>query len=186
MHRGHFVQVEVVGDNLRADAPRQLDKFVIHVPGLRNVFLQNPHIHLWHLLNLLQYLEPAPSALTLQRIRRIGDHLQLVQHELRHSENTFEELRIAYIGDAAVDQNAGVQKLHGFRGSRVLAEEPVQSINMQFPAPARAKDESEIAKSEQCSKFEEGLGGFGLIRVGEDQGHEQSGEYAKDGAKRPA
>ena len=91
---------------------------------------------LFRLKSLVTYLEPAPSALALQRIRRIGNHLQLVQHELRHSENTFEELRIAYIGDAAVDQYAGVQKLHGFRGSRVLAQEPVQRINMQFPAPA--------------------------------------------------
>ncbi len=133
MHRGHFVQVEVIGDNFRADAPRQLDQFVIHVPGLRNVFLQNPHIHLWHLLNLLQYLEPAPSALTLQRIRRIGDHLQLVQHELRHSENTFEELRIAYIGDAAVDQTLVSRSFTDSAGAEFLPKNPSKALTCNSP-----------------------------------------------------
>jgi hypothetical protein len=50
--------------------------------------------------------------------------------------------------------------------------------------PARAKDESEISECEECGKFEEGLGGFGLIRAGDAQGHEQGGEYSEDRAKR--
>src|SRR6266550_4066240 len=51
--------------------------------------------------------------------------------------------------------------------------------------PVRAKDDSEISECEECGKFEEGLGGFGLIRAGDDQGHKQGGEYSEDRAKRP-
>src|SRR5882762_3078775 len=186
LHCGHLVQVEVVGNNFCADAPRQLHQFVVHVPSLPKIILQNPHLYLWHFLNPLQHFEPAPSALPLQRVRRIGDHLKFVQHELRHSENAFQELRIAYIDDPAVDQYAGVQKLYGFCGNGLLAKEPVEGLNMQFPAPARANGKSEIAKREQCGKLKEGLGGFGFIRAGNHQGHEQSGKYTEDRAKRPA
>src|SRR6266403_1144281 len=152
LHRGHFVQIEIVGYNFRTATPRQLHQFVIHVPSVREILLQNSHFHLRYFLNPLQYLQPAPPALPFQRFRRIRNHLQLVQHELRHSKYSFQKLCFTNIRDAAVDQYAGVQKLHGFGGSGLLSEEPVQSINMHFPAPPRAKYEPEIAKSEQCRK----------------------------------
>src|SRR5882762_10473381 len=39
LYCGHLVQVEVVGNNFCADAPRQLHQFVIHVPSLPKIIL---------------------------------------------------------------------------------------------------------------------------------------------------
>src|SRR6266478_6122313 len=186
LHRRDFVQVEVIGNDLCSRAPRQLHQFVIHIPGLRKIFLQNPHFHLGHFLNLLQPFESAPSALPLQRVRRIGHHLQFVQHKLRHAENSFHELRVAYIRDAPVDQYAGVQKLHAFRRCRFLLEQIIQRVHIQLLAPSCPQHQSEVTESKQRGKLEERLAGFRLIRAGDQQSHEQGGKDAQHRAKRRA
>ena len=55
LHRGHFVQIKVVGNYFCARTPRQFHEFVVHVPGLRRILFQNPHFHLRHFLNSLQH-----------------------------------------------------------------------------------------------------------------------------------
>ena len=64
-----------------------------------------------HLLDLLQDVEAAPAAVALERVGRVGDELQLLEHELRDDERAVDEARFADVGDAAVDDHAGVENL---------------------------------------------------------------------------
>ena len=49
------------------------------------------HVEVGHLLDVLQDVEAAAAAIALHRIGRVGDELQLVQHELRNHERAVEE-----------------------------------------------------------------------------------------------
>ena len=64
-----------------------------------------------HLLDLLQDVEAAAAAVALQRVGRVGDELQFLQHELRDDQRAVEEAGLADVGDAAVDDDAGVEDL---------------------------------------------------------------------------
>ena len=62
-----------------------------------------------HLLDLLQDVEAAAAAVALQRVGGVGDELQLLEHELRDDQRAVEEAGLADVGDAAVDDDAGVE-----------------------------------------------------------------------------
>jgi hypothetical protein len=67
-----------------------------------------------HLLDALQNVQPAPAAVALHGIGRIGHQLQFAQHELRNHQHAVEEAGLGDIGDAAVDDHAGVENLELF------------------------------------------------------------------------
>ena len=62
-----------------------------------------------HLLDAVQDVEAAPAAVALQRIGRVGDELQFLQHELRHDQRAVQEPGLDDVGDAAVDDDARVE-----------------------------------------------------------------------------
>ena len=57
------------------------------------------HLDAGHLLDLLQDVEAAAAAIALQRVGRVGDELQLLQHELRDDERAVDEAGLADVGD---------------------------------------------------------------------------------------
>jgi hypothetical protein len=61
-----------------------------------------------HFLDALQDFQAASAALAFQRIGGIGNKLELVQNELRDDYGSVEKLGVGDIGDAAVDDHAGV------------------------------------------------------------------------------
>src|SRR5207244_8570088 len=75
---------------------------------------------LGHFLNLLENVEPPAAAIALQRVGRIGDELQLLQHELRNHQRAVDEPGLAHVGDPAVDDHARVQNLVSDRKSTRL------------------------------------------------------------------
>ena len=63
---------------------RQLDQLQVDFLDLREVDVGDHHFDAGHLLDALQDVEAAAAAVALERIGRIGDELQFLQHELRH------------------------------------------------------------------------------------------------------
>src|SRR5215475_6452795 len=113
---GHFVQIELVSDDFRACFSREL-----HQPAVYIVFqvvgrLQNSHFDMRHLLDTLEHFQPAASALAAKRIGGIGDLLQFVQYKLWHLQRAVEKLCLANVGNAPVNQHAGVEQLCLLRG----------------------------------------------------------------------
>ena len=60
------------------------------------------------LLELVQNVESAPTATAAHRVGRVGDMLQLAQHEARHQQRPGQEAGLADVGDTAVDDAAGI------------------------------------------------------------------------------
>ncbi len=90
---------------------RELDQLEIDFADVRKIDVGNHHLDAGHLLNLLQDVEAAAAAVALERVGRVGDELQLLQHELRDDERAVDEAGLADVGDAAVDDDAGVENL---------------------------------------------------------------------------
>src|SRR6185437_13291635 len=67
----NFVQVEVVRDDLPLQRPRKLDQLQIHFFDVGEIGVRDRDLHAGHLLNLLQDVEAAPSAIALHRVRRV-------------------------------------------------------------------------------------------------------------------
>src|ERR1700739_2319537 len=171
----------MVGDNLRPGAWGQLDQLLIHGRGAGNFCLEEACIQPSHLLQALEHLQAAAAALALKRVRGIGDVLKFVKNEARDSERAVEEMSFANIGDAAVDQSAGVQKLQCLRARSGNFHRAWQGNMAQIAPFERANHHAEIAESEQRSKFEEGLGRFRLSGAGNHEGHEEGSEQTEDG-----
>ena len=104
-----LVQVEVVGDDLALQRARQLDELEIHFLHVWEIRVRDDDIEAGHLLDALQDVETAAAAVAAQRIGRIGDLLQLLEHELRNDERAVDESGLADVRDAAVDDDAGVE-----------------------------------------------------------------------------
>ena len=90
---------------------RQLDQLQVDLADLREVGLHDLHLHVGHLLDLLQDVQAAAAAVALQRVGGVGHLLQLAQHELRHHQRAVQEAGLADVGDAAVDDHGGVEDL---------------------------------------------------------------------------
>ena len=133
-----------------------------------------------HLLDLLKDVEPAAAAVALQRVGGVGDELQLLEHELRDHERAVEEAGLADVGDAAVDDHAGVEDAIALLRAGV-AEEADQPLRLEpLPLPG-AHHDAEIREDEQDEAVQEDdamIGGVGP----EERGADGLGEPEADGA----
>src|SRR5262245_8268193 len=74
-------------------------------------------------LHALEHVEAALAPVALEGIGRVGDLLELPQHELRDDQGALEEARLAEIHDAPVDDDGRVEDLEGLAPSCRLREE---------------------------------------------------------------
>src|SRR5207237_9023161 len=107
----HLVQVEIVGDDFALQRTRQLDELQIDFTNLWKIQVGNDYFDARHLLNLLEDVEASAATIALQRVGRIGDELQLLEHKLRNHQRAVDEPGLADIRDAAVDADARVEHL---------------------------------------------------------------------------
>src|SRR5262249_45863534 len=108
---GNLVEIEIVRDDLALQRARKLDQLEIHFADVRKIHVRDADFDTRHLLDALQDVEAAAAAVPLQRVGRIGDELQFLEHELRDDERAVDEAGFTYVGDAAVDDYAGVENL---------------------------------------------------------------------------
>src|SRR5215470_10302486 len=172
---GDLVQVEVVRDDLALQRARQLDELEIHLAHVREVEVGNQHVHARHLLDLLQDVEPAAAAVALERVRRVGDELQLLQHELRNHERAVEEAGFADVGNAAVDDDAGNENLVAVLGA-VGAEQCHQAGGLEPLTVLAADHEAEVRQHDQneaVEKLDPAIAGIGPKQPGRDRPRNQ-------------
>src|ERR1700688_513499 len=106
---GNFVQVEIVGHDLAVVNFGELDQLHVHFRDIGEVILENLNVKLGHLLDALQNVQAAASAIALERIGRVRHQLQFAEYELGDYQRTIQETRLNNVGDATVDNNASIQ-----------------------------------------------------------------------------
>ena len=111
-----------------------------------------------HFLQALQNVEAAASAVALQRVGGIGDQLQFAQHELRGHDNAVEEPGLGNVGDAAVDNDAGVEDLVTLLALLLAAKDATQSRQVEQVALVGAHDQAHIGHQQHHQDLQEALG----------------------------
>ena len=157
-----LVQVEVVRHDASEQGTRQLDQLHVDFLDLREVEIRDHDIDAGHLLDAVQDVEAAAAAVALERIGRIGDVLQLLEHELRDDERAVDEPGLDDVGNAAVDDDAGVENPVALLRTRVT-EQRRDSCRLE-PLPfAGTHDNAEIGedkKNEAVQKDDTAVAGI--------------------------
>ncbi len=180
---GDLVEVEVVGDDLAAHAPRQLDELQVHLADLREVGLHDLHRHVGHLLDLLQDVEAAAAAVALQRVRRVGHLLQLAEDELRRHQRAVQEPGLADVGDAPVDDHRGVEDLVVVQ-PRGVAEGGDHPRGLEPLALGGPDHEAHVAEEHHEQRVDEVLPRHG--QAGQGAPDQPRGEQPEDAADQRA
>jgi hypothetical protein len=150
----HLVQVEIVGDDLSLQRPRQLDQLQIDLAHVGEIDIGDHHVDARHLLDLLEDVESAPAAVALERITRIGYELQLLEYELRDDQRAVHEAGLADVGDAAVDDDAGIEDpVSALRAAG--PEEADEARGVEPFAATAANHHAEVRQCEQDEAVEE-------------------------------
>src|SRR5205823_2400916 len=109
---GDLVQVVVVGHHAGVQGLGQDDQALVHLVDfaqLGQVAVVKDHLHLAVVLHPLQDVQAAPPAVPLQLVRAVGDALEFLEHELGDDQLRVDNPRITNIGNAAVNNYAGIQ-----------------------------------------------------------------------------
>ena len=148
-------------------------------------------VHPRHLLDLLQDVEAATAAIALHRIGRIGDELQLLEHELRDHERSVHETGFTDVRDAAVDDDARVEDLVSLaRPGRpeqvheVLRLEPLALTRTDHDSKVRQRQQDDAVKEDDASVTQVGpveRGADGLGREQTDGSAQQGADHMRDG-----
>jgi hypothetical protein len=135
-------------------------------------------------LETLEDFKAAAATLALEKIGRIGDELKFVEDKSGNTERAIEEMGFADVRDAAVDEDAGVEKFQGRQIAGGWNRDSMWQGHLTKDMPlARAHDQAEIAESKECGEFEKGLGGFRLGGVRNDHGNKEGSEQTEDGTE---
>ena len=96
-------------------------------------------------LHALEHIEPAASSLAFGAVLGVGDHLQLAQDELGDDERAFEKSCLSHVGDAAVDDGAGVQYLDvALGGTAFCVEEIAERVEVEQVSLAGSDDQADV------------------------------------------
>ena len=110
---GEPVEVEVGGEDGDAAVLGDLQQLGVDVGHAGHVHLGGGHGHVG--AQVVDHLQPAAATCPLQRVARIGDLLQLLEHELGHDQLPLDEPGAGDVGDPPVDDRAGVDQHLGGR-----------------------------------------------------------------------
>src|SRR5882724_5833704 len=185
-----LVEVEVVGEDLGAFVEfGQFDQLEVNLADGGEIVFHDLHGDGGGLLDTLQDVEPAAPAVALERVTRVGDQLQLAQHELRDDEHAVEEAGVGDVGDAAVDDDAGVEDLVHLLALLLAAEDAAERGQVEQVTFVSADDQADVGHQHHDQQLEKTLGAAGdqavLNDVAEEEGAQDSEDAADNGADEP-
>ena len=140
----HLVQVEVVGDDLALVDLGQFYQFQVDFADGGKIVFHNLNLQVGDFLQALQDVEAAPPAIALQGVSGVGDELQFAQHELRGDDNAVEEAGLGNVGNAPVNDDAGVENLVAFLALLLATKDPAERRQIQQISLVGPNDEAHV------------------------------------------
>ena len=101
----------------------QFDQFHVDFADLRKVIFDDADLQIGVFLNLLEDVEAAAAAVAFHGVGRVGDELEFSKDELWDDEYAVEESGLDDIGDAAVDDDGGIEDLELLLGGNLAAKD---------------------------------------------------------------
>jgi hypothetical protein len=175
----YLIQIEIVGDHFAIEDLGQLNQLHVHFAHVRKILFYNLHVEMRHFLHPLQNVQPAAAAVALHGIGRIGHQLQLAQHELRNHQHAIEKAGLGDIGDAPIDDHAGIEDLERLLRSVLHAEDAAEGRQIEHVALGCAHHQPDIAHEQQHAHLHKRLG----VGFGEHERYEERSEDAQHRAE---
>src|SRR5439155_12180813 len=113
-------------DNFTLVQLGQFDQLQVDFPNGRKIVFYNLYLQSSNFLKSLQNVETTPATIALKRIGRIGHQLQLAEHELRNYDHTVKKAGLGNVGNAAIDDHAGVKNFVALLRLLFAAEDTAQ------------------------------------------------------------
>ena len=120
----------------------------------------------------------------LMRVGGIGHELQFAQDELRDEQDAVEEMSLANIGDAAVDDHAGVQHFGHSPGAAFAAEQAAQRLQVQHVSLIGPDHQADVGHHQEQPDVQKGPRTLRDRRPRQDQPHQVRAENAENRADR--
>ena len=107
---GDLAEVVVVGEELGVEVARQADELGVHFLFLGKIAVVDADFDAGVALDAVEHFEAAAAAGALDGVVGIGDLLEFLEHKARHDDQAFEEIGFNQIGDAPVNDDAGIEQ----------------------------------------------------------------------------
>src|SRR5271156_6497166 len=178
-----FVQIEIVGQNLAVINLGEFDQLHIDFADAGKVVFHNLNLHRSRFLQALQNVEAASSAIAFKRVGGIGYELQFAEHKLRNDNESIEESGLGDVGDAAVDNHAGVEDLVTLRARFFAAEDSAEGGEVEQISLVRADRQSYVGHDQHDHDLQEALERAGGDAIANDEGEEIGADDAQHAAE---
>src|SRR5690606_40263288 len=110
-----LIEVIIVGNHLAAHALGQLDQAAVYLQALVLIVIDDMDGDVELLLNAVKNIQTPAAAVALEGVGRIGNMAQLFQDKTGDDNLAVQEAGITDIGNAAVNDDAGIQNLNQAR-----------------------------------------------------------------------
>src|SRR3984893_4141328 len=164
-----FIEVEVVGDDLAFIQLGQFDELHIDFADAGEVIFHDLDLDRSRFLETLQDVEAAAAAIAFERVGGIGHQLQFAEHELRDHNKNVEETGLGDVGDAAVNNDAGIEDLVTLFTRPFAAEDSAERRQIEQIAFVGADRQSHVSHDQHDHDLQETLDRAGRATVANDE-----------------
>ena len=180
---GNLGEIVVVGVEPGVEVACQADEFGVHFLFLGKIAIVNAHFDVGVALDTIEHFESAAAAGAFDGVTGIGDLLEFSEHKTRHDDQAFEEMGLNQIGDAPINDDAGIEQQQVVR--LVLRREPDERNDEReiLLVAAHGEDDADVAETEEQAEPDEPAGFF--LGIFEQAGtvNEDRDEHAEQEAK---
>ncbi len=131
--------------------------------------------------------QAAAAALALRGVGGVGNHLQFAQDEFRNDEDPFEEAGLGDVGDAAIDDGAGVDHFDVALAGAFAGEKAAERREVEEVALAGADHQADVGHEQQHSQLQEAartaIGQAVAENQRKEEGPDDTEQAADDGSK---
>src|SRR6185312_3474409 len=160
----------------------QLNQLQVHFAYGRKIVFDDLNIHRRHLLDTLQYVEPAASAIALEGVSGVSHQLQLAQNKLRDHHDAIKEAGLRDVGDATVNDHAGIENLGAAPALLLRTKDAAKSRKIEQVAFVGADDQANIRHQQHYEQLKEMLSAPWFDAVAENKTEKIGAENAENAA----
>ena len=181
---GDFVEIEIVGDDFAFVKLGEFDELEVDFADAGKIVFDDLDLNGGGFLEALEDVETTASAIALEGVGGIGDELEFAKDELRDDDEAVEESGFGDVGDAAVDDNAGIENFKALLARLFASEDAAEGGQVEQIALVGADGQSDIGHDHHNHDLEETLNRTGRDAVANNEGEEigtDDTENAADG-----
>ena len=181
---GELAEVVVVGEKFCAEVARKADEFAVDFGLVREIAVVDFDFVGRVFLDAAEDFKATTSAGAFDRIFGVGDLLQFFEDEAGDDDDAFEEVRLDEVGDAAVNDDAGIEQEEIVRFVLFCEADVGNDKREIFFVAAHGQDDADVTEAQEKAEADKPAGsliGFEFEKAGaidqeSDDGSQQQSE----------